>query len=245
MDHIKTAPADGPGPVAYRHGPHQHGTHGHGTHGAPDMDPAQLLSQEYWDDRYGGDPVWSGNPNPLLVRYAADLPPGTALDVGSGEGADVLFLASRGWTVTGADISPVALRRSAALAGRAGAAIAARIRWQQADVHTWAPPEQRFDLVSAQYVHLPTAARESLHRRLAAAVRPGGTLLVVSHHPTDLDTVPHPVPRDMFATGEEMATVLDPAEWAIETGAPQRREAGPDGTLVTLRDALLRAVRAG
>jgi SAM-dependent methyltransferase len=238
MDHIKTAPADGPGPVT-----HQHGTHQHGTHGAPDMDPAQLLSQEYWDDRYGGDPVWSGNPNPLLVRYAAELPPGTALDVGSGEGADVLWLASRGWTVTGADISPVALRRSAELAGRAGAAIAARIRWQQADVLTWVPPEQRFDLVSAQYVHLPTAARESLHRRLAAAVRPGGRLLVVSHHPADLDTIPHPVPRDMFATAEEMATVLDPGEWAIETGAPHRQAPGPEGTLVTMRDAVLRAVR--
>src|SRR5215472_16500028 len=97
MDHIRTAPADGPG-----HGTHQHGTHQHGTHEAPDMDPARLLSQEFWDERYGGEPVWSGNPNPLLVRYAADLPPGSALDVGSGEGADVLWLASRGWTVTGA-----------------------------------------------------------------------------------------------------------------------------------------------
>ena len=235
MDHTKTAPADGPG----------HATHQHGPHGAPDIDPAQLLSQEFWDERYGGEPVWSGNPNPLLVRYSADLPPGTALDVGSGEGADVLWLASRGWTVTGADISPVALRRSAELAGRAGAAVAARIRWQQADMLTWAPPEQRFDLVCAQFLHLPTATRESLHRRLAAAVRPGGTLLVVSHHPADLDTVPHPCPRDMFATGEEMATVLDPAQWAIETGAPERQATGPDGTLVTLRDALLRAVRAG
>jgi len=240
MDHVKTARADGPGRVTHQPGPHQHG-----THGAPDMDPAQLLSQEFWDERYGGDPVWSGNPNPLLVRYAADLPPGSALDVGSGEGADVLWLASRGWTVTGADISPVALRRSAELAGRAGAAVAARVRWQQADVLTWAPPEQRFDLVCAQFLHLPAAARESLHRRLAAAVRPGGTLLVVSHHPADLDTVPHPFPREMFATGEEMATVLDLAEWAIETGAPERQATGPDGTLVTLRDALLRAVRAG
>jgi SAM-dependent methyltransferase len=234
MDLVKTAPADGPG----------HGTHQHGPHGAPDIDPAQLLSQEFWDERYGGEPVWSGSPNPLLVRYAADLPPGAALDVGSGEGADVMWLASRGWTVTGADISPVALRRSAELAGRAGAEVAARIRWQQADMLTWTPPQQRFDLVSAQFLHLPTAARQSLHRRLAAAVRPGGTLLVVNHHPADLDTVTRPFPREMFATGEEMATVLDPAEWAIESGAPQRRATGPEGTLVTLRDAVLRAVRA-
>jgi SAM-dependent methyltransferase len=238
MDHIKTAPADGPGRVTRQHGPHQHE-----TDGAPDMDPARLVSQEFWDERYSGEPVWSGNPNPQLVRYAADLPPGTALDVGSGEGADVLWLASRGWTVTGADVSPVALRRSAELAERAGPEIAARIRWQQADVLTWAPPEQSFDLVCAHFVHLPAAARESLHHRLAAAVRPGGTLLVVGHHPADLDTVPRPFPRDMFATGEEMAAVLDPAEWAVETAAPRRQATGPDGTLVTLCDAVVRAVR--
>jgi SAM-dependent methyltransferase len=235
MDHVETASTEEPGP----------GLHQHGPHGDPDLDPAQLLSQEYWDERYSGEPVWSGNPNPLLVRYAADLPPGTALDVGSGEGADVLWLASRGWTVTGADVSPVALRRSAELAERAGPAIAARIRWQQADVLSWVPPEHHFDLVSAQFVHLPTAARESLHRRLAAAVRPGGTLLVVGHHPADLDTGARPFPREMFATGEDMATVLDPALWAIETGAPHRQATSPEGSPVPLRDAVLRAVRRG
>lgn len=238
MDHVRTAPADAPG-----HGTHQHGPHQHGTHGAPDMDPARLLSQEFWDERYGGEPVWSGNPNPLLVRYAADLPPGTALDVGSGEGADVLWLASRGWTVTGADISPVALRRSAELAGRAGASVAARIRWQQADVLSWTPPQRRFDLVSAQYMQLPPPARESVHRRLAAAVRPGGTLLVVGHHPSDLETIRRPFPAQLFATGEQMAAVLDPGEWVIETGAAQRQAPGPEGTILTIRDAVLRAVR--
>jgi SAM-dependent methyltransferase len=232
MEHIETASAGEPR---------------HGTHGDQDVDPAQWFSQEFWDERYSGEPVWSGNPNPQLVRYAADLPPGTALDMGSGEGADVLWLAARGWTVTGADVSPVALRRSAELAERAGPEIAARIRWQQADVlsWSWAPPEQQFDLVSAQFMQLPPAARESLHRRLAAAVRPGGTLLVVGHHPSDLDTIRHPFPAELFATGEEMAAVLDPAEWAIETGAPPRQATGPEGTLVTIQDAVLHAVRRG
>ena len=90
--------------------------HGHGHHGPgpdDDVDPAQFYRQEYWDERYGGEPVWSGNPNSLLVRYASGLSPGTALDVGSGEGGDVIWLARQGWLVTGADISPVALRRSA------------------------------------------------------------------------------------------------------------------------------------
>jgi len=56
-----------------------------------------MFSQEFWDERYSGSPIFSGNPNPWLVHHAGDLAPVAALDVGSGEGADVLWLASRGW----------------------------------------------------------------------------------------------------------------------------------------------------
>jgi SAM-dependent methyltransferase len=96
------------------------------------------------------------------------LAPGTALDVGSGEGADVIWLATQGWNATGADISPIALRRAAELAAQAGPAVTARIAWQQADLLSWQPPEGHFDLISAQFIHLPRPERESLHRRLAA-----------------------------------------------------------------------------
>jgi SAM-dependent methyltransferase len=222
---------------------HQHRHDHHGDD--PAVDPGQWFSQEFWDERYSGPPVWSGEPNPLLVRYAAGLAPGLALDVGSGEGADVLWLASHGWKAVGADVSPVALRRSAGLVERAGREIAARISWQQADVLSWQPPERHFDLVSVQFMHLPGRERESLHRRLAAAVRPGGTFLVVGHHPADMGTMNRPYLPGMFATGEEMATVLDPVEWAIETGDPERQATDSDGTVVTIRDAVLRAVRRG
>jgi SAM-dependent methyltransferase len=214
---------------------------GHGPH--DDTDPSRLFSQEYWDERYSGAPVWSGNPNSLLVRYASELTPGTALDVGSGEGGDVIWLATQGWTVTGADISPVVLRRSAEAAAQAGPDIAARITWRQADLLSWQPPEQRFDLVSAQFVHLPRREREDLHRRLAAAVRPGGTLLVASHHPSDLDTGHRPNLPEMFATPDEMASVLDPAQWSVETSEPAREAIFPDGWTGTIHDAVLRAVR--
>ena len=66
---------------------------------------------------------------------------------------------------------------------------------------------------------------------------------MVAHHPADLEAVPRPFPPELFATGEQMAAVLDSAEWDIETGAPEREAAGPEGHPVTLRDAVLRAVR--
>jgi SAM-dependent methyltransferase len=230
---------------------HQHNSghqHGHGPgYGppptGPDADPSQWFTQEYWDDRYSGESIWSGHPNPLLVRYAAGLAPGTALDVGSGEGADVIWLATQGWHVTGADISPVVLRRAAGLAAQAGPAVTARITWQQADLLSWEPPDAHFDLISAQFIHLPRRERESLHRRLAAAVRPGGTLLAVSHHPSDLEIGQRPQLPEMFATAEEMSAVLDPAGWSIETSEPGRQATFPDGETYTIHDAVLRAVR--
>ena len=80
-----------------------------------DEHPEILYTPEFWDERYSSaDRIWSGNPNPHLVTVAAHLTPGTALDVGSGEGADAIWLASHGWTVTAIDISQVALDRSAA-----------------------------------------------------------------------------------------------------------------------------------
>ena len=65
-------------------------------------------SEEFWNERYrSAAAVWSGNPNPHLVTDAAGLAPGTALDVGAGEGADAIWLAERGWRVTAVDISGV------------------------------------------------------------------------------------------------------------------------------------------
>ena len=80
-----------------------------------------MLEQEAWEERYRSKPnIWSGNPNAQLVAEAADLPPGRVLEVGSGEGADALWLAQRGWQVTGVDISTTALQRAAEHAATAG-----------------------------------------------------------------------------------------------------------------------------
>jgi SAM-dependent methyltransferase len=149
------------------------------------------FSQEFWDDRYSSaDQLWSGQPNPQLVAQTTGLSPGDALDVGCGEGADAIWLASQGWTVTAVDISAVALDRAAAHAAARGDDIARRISWRQADLFSWDPGSEQFDLVSAQFMYLPEAELKSLHRRLAAAVRPGGTLLIVLHHPDSMHAGP-------------------------------------------------------
>jgi SAM-dependent methyltransferase len=207
-----------------------------------------VFDETFWNERYrSAAALWSGDPNRYLVSEASELRPGTALDVGCGEGADALWLAGRGWRVTGTDLSTVALERAARHAAQAGPQIAARIDWVQTDLIGWDPGAARYDLVSSQYVHLPPDARDVLFRSLAGAVTPGGTLLVVGHHPSDLQTTMRRPPMpELFFTGEDITALLDPRDWkVIRDDAPPRSAPDPDGRPVTIRDTVFRARRGG
>jgi SAM-dependent methyltransferase len=211
-----------------------------------DDDDTVLFTPEFWDARYGSaEQIWSGNPNPHLLTFAADLTPGAALDVGAGEGADALWLAQRGWEVTAIDISQVALDRGARHAESVDAPAAERIVWSKTDVLDWDPGVARYDLVSAQFMHLPEPDLRDLHRRLAAAVRPGGILLVVGHHPSQVHSPQGPNRAALLFTAEDMGVTLDPADWTLTTSSPERTVADADGQPVVLRDAVLLAVRRG
>lgn len=204
---------------------------------------SRVMSGDFWEQRYGaGQRIWSGNPNPQLVAAVTDLPPGTALDVGTGEGADAIWLAERGWKVTGVDVAQAGLDRAAQHAAEVGV----DVTWQQADVTAWDPAPAQYDLVSMQYVHFPRPLREAVCRRLAGAVRPGGMLLIVGHHPDDLEVTTLRRPRHLghlMFTAEQAATVLDPAQWDVTAAALKRPGTDPGGQPVTLTDAVLRAVR--
>jgi 2-polyprenyl-3-methyl-5-hydroxy-6-metoxy-1,4-benzoquinol methylase len=209
-------------------------------------DFASHFTQEFWDDRYGStERYWSGQPNAQLVSQVDGLTPGEALDAGCGEGADAIWLASRGWTVTGVDVSPVGLERAARHAADQGEQVAGRITWRQEDLLTWVPEPERFDLVTASYMHLPGEAFERFQRRLAAAVRPGGTLLMVTHHPDDLHAnVGRTGDARMFPSAEDLAAALDPGVWKIVVASSFPRPATDlDGQPTHVRDVVLRAAR--
>jgi len=153
--------------------------HEHGR-GEPRFGTAAQAAE--WDARYSEreGAIWSGRPNGRLVAEVADLTPGGALDVGCGEGADAIWLAQRGWTVTAVDISDVAIGRARQAAEQASVAV----DWLCGDVLLTPFPGRSFDLVSMQYPALPKDAGEAAIRALLDTVRPGGLLLAVYH---DLD----------------------------------------------------------
>ncbi|MGH3458111.1 class I SAM-dependent methyltransferase [Aeromicrobium sp.] len=183
-----------------------------------------LTSAETWDERYReSDRIWSGRPNPQLVAEAADLPPGRALDVGCGEGADAIWLAERGWTVVGTDISQVALDRAER---HSPPALADRITWRQTDLVTEPPEPEGFDLVAAHFMHLPPGPRAAMFRGLVAAVRSGGLLLMVGHDVREVHTGPgrHQGP-DVYFTADELTDLLA-TDWHVEVSEMRRRPAG-------------------
>ncbi|MFC4534221.1 FAD-dependent oxidoreductase [Sphaerisporangium dianthi] len=205
-----------------------------------------MFEEDAWEERYRARPaLWSGRPNPQLVAEAVGLTPGRALDVGSGEGADAVWLAERGWRVTAVDISTVALRRAAGHAAATGAHVAGRIEWTHADLRGHEPAEGAYDLVSSQFMHLPGVERRELFARLAAAVAPGGTLLIVGHHPADLRTTAHRMHfPDMMFTAEEVASSLDPVGWQVLAAEARPRSVeDEEGRVSTIHDAVLIARR--
>jgi SAM-dependent methyltransferase len=218
-------------------------------HGPEHDIDAELNTRERWDTRYREkSSLWSGKPNPTLVSETVSLTPGTALEAGAGEGADAIWLAKRGWTVTGVDISAVALERAAAHAAEAG--VAERVTWECRDLSDWEPPARAYDLVTAHFMHMSPSRRRTFYSRLAAAVAADGTLLVVAHHPSDLETaVQRPPYPELLFTAEDLAADLGieatgTGEWEIVTSAAAPRAAtDPDGNQVTVHDTVFRVHR--
>ncbi len=213
---------------------------GHG-HQLTEDEAAAMFEPPGWDQRYSGaEKIWSGNPNAQLVAEVAGLAPGTALDVGCGEGGDVIWLARRGWTVTGADFSATGLARAARHAEQAG--VADRVDWWQVDARTFAAGGRSYDLVTSHFLHPPDGAMVQVTRRLAGAVASGGHLLVVGHAPSEVFTaLTASQRRAMFVAEELLPGLPDDFEALVVEQRP--RTMTRDGVTVDVEDSTLLARR--
>lgn len=200
-----------------------------------------------WDERYAGeDLVWSATPNQWVEQVAVGLAPGRVLDLAGGEGRNALWLAARGWRATVVDFSQVGLDRARALAAQRFGADDERLVTVRADLVTYRPERGSFDLVLVVYLQLGEPARRIVLQMAAAAVAPGGRLLVVAHDSTNLTAgVGGPQdPRVLYTCGDIQADLAGTGLLIERSEAVLRAvetETGPRDAV----DALLIAIRTG
>jgi SAM-dependent methyltransferase len=168
------------------------------------------MDRDDWNRRYSmRELIWTSVPNRFLVAETEALEPGRALDLACGEGRNAVWLAERGWRVTGVDYSDVALEKARTLAAARGV----DVEWIAADLEGFEPEAAAFDLVVVLYLQVPGEERRAILRRAERAVAPGGVLLVVGHDSTNLERG-YGGPRDpaVLYTAADVAADLERLE---------------------------------
>jgi 2-polyprenyl-3-methyl-5-hydroxy-6-metoxy-1,4-benzoquinol methylase len=157
--------------------------------------PANAQSQKSgarWDEIYQGSAVKVPvSPSTLVLETTANLPAGQALDIGMGNGRNAVYLARKGWKVTGIDVSREAVKQAQAAAGKVGATIEANV----ARFEDIAPYKERYDLILCMYVS-EVATKNSA--KIVEMLKPGGILIVEGPH-FDARTLPG---HDGYKTNE-------------------------------------------
>jgi SAM-dependent methyltransferase len=164
------------------------------------------VRREDWDRRYAEvENLWAVKPNRFLVAETEALEPGRALDLACGEGQNAIWLASLGWNVTGVDFSEVAIAKAQARAERDGV----DVEFISADLRTYEPARDAFDLVLVLYLHIQPDERRAVLGKAAAALTSGGTFVLVGHDLTNMtEGVGGPSDPDIHVTPDEIASEL-------------------------------------
>ena len=164
------------------------------------------MRRDDWDRRYAStENLWSARPNRFLVAEVEHLEPGRALDLACGEGQNAIWLATRGWDVTGIDYSQVAIAKARSRAERESVTV----RFVCVDLVEYEPETGSYDLALVLYLHVPASERRRILARAAAALAPGGTFVLVGHDLTNAtDGVGGPSDVELLYTPAQIASEL-------------------------------------
>jgi SAM-dependent methyltransferase len=121
-----------------------------------------------------GDPAQDGPsaPSAFLVEAAKGLKPGAALDLGTGQGRNAVYLARQGWDVTGLDISQAGLDAAKKNAAKAGV----RIQTEKAAYDSYDFGAERWDLIVMEFAWAPVS-EPAFVAKIEKSLRPGGIVL--------------------------------------------------------------------
>ena len=118
-------------------------------------------------------PLFNVKPNEFLVEMAKGRKPGTALDVGMGQGRNAIWLAQQGWDVTGFDPA----EKAVTLAQETAKKLGVRLKTEVTTMEAFSFGEGRWDLILLSYV----GGREMVET-IEKALKPGGVLVIEGFH---------------------------------------------------------------
>jgi hypothetical protein len=160
-----------------------------------------------WDERYREQALTYGaEPNAFLVDQLGSLQPGSCLCIAEGQGRNAVWLASQGFDVTAVDQSSVGMARAGELAKDRGVELTTQV----ADLADFDLGTARWDNIVSIFGHLPSVLRRDVHRRVVAALKPGGVFLVEAYTPAQLETsgTGGPSDPDMLLTVDTLCSEL-------------------------------------
>ena len=121
------------------------------------------------------EPGFATEPNALLISTVEGRKPGRALDIGMGQGRNSVFLALKGWDVTGFDLSDEGIATARRNADRAAVKINAILGTEDAfDYGT-----EQWDLIVFVYEPFPITTAAYV-QRLHRSLRAGGLIVIES-----------------------------------------------------------------
>ena len=189
--------------------------------GGPGGPGSGLDPKATWEARYGASDeyLYGTEPNDFLRRAAADLPPGDALCLADGEGRNGVHLAEAGHRVTSVDLTEAGLAKAERLAAERGVELTTVV----ADLADYDLGTDRWDLIVSIFAHTPPPVRGRIHGAVAAALRPGGRLILEAYTPDQIGrgTGGPPVPElTMTLDGLRRELTGMRFDWAVETVRP-------------------------
>jgi len=135
--------------------------------------------KEFWEERYGEEGYAYGTvANEFLMsqqhRFSAGM---KALAVGDGEGRNGVWLAEQGLEVLSVDYSVTGMEKARQLAASRNV----RLTTECVDLTQWQWPVNEYDLVVAIFIHFSSEQRPQLHRKMLAALKPGGLIIMEAY----------------------------------------------------------------
>lgn len=197
------------------------------------------MDAQEWNERYDTkELMWSVEPNQFLPPEIVGLAQGSALDVACGEGRNSIWLAEQGWQATAMDFSSVAIDKGRQLAESKGVAV----NWVVGDATDFAPGTEGHDLVILFYLQIPEPQMRAALDCAAAAVKPGGTFLLVAHDLSNLENgYGGPGDASVLPTPESVVAALDGFE--IDKAEVVERRVEVEGETEIALDTMVRARR--